>query len=112
MRKKGLPRYVFEEVKLMSEIEYKFAEKLGGTSLVNSFSTLMMYYPMRNIEISPFVINDYKPKICAVYIEFVAKCERENYPQKYKKKDQEFKKHIHYLTWRVGVQETISVSPE
>jgi len=63
IRKKGLPKYIFEEVKLMSEIEYRFAEKLEGTSLVNTFSTLMMYYPMRSLEISPYLITEYKPRI-------------------------------------------------
>ena len=47
LRKSGLPHYVFEEVKRMSELDYKFAEKTEGTSLVNVFSTLMMYYPFR-----------------------------------------------------------------
>jgi len=63
LRKTGLPRYIYEEVKLMSEIEYKFSEKLEGTSLVNVFSTLMMYYPMRKIEVSPYIISEYKPRI-------------------------------------------------
>ena len=63
LRKKGLPKYVFEEVKLMSNIEYNFAEKEEGASLVKTFSTLMMYYPMRNVEISPYLITEYKPRI-------------------------------------------------
>ncbi len=63
LRKTGLPRHIYEEVKLMSEIDYKFAEKPEGISLVNIFSTLMMYYPMRTVEISPYIINEYKPRI-------------------------------------------------
>ena len=63
LRETGLPRYIFEEVKLMSEIDYKFAEKPEGTSLVNGFSTLMMYYPMRKLEIDPYIITEFKPRI-------------------------------------------------
>ena len=63
LRKTGLPRYIYEEVKLMSEIDYRFAEKPEGTSLVNVFSTLMMYYPMRTVEIAPYIITEFKPRI-------------------------------------------------
>jgi len=63
IRRTGLPKYVFDEVKLMSEIEYRFAEKKGGVSLVNTFSTLMMYYPMRNMEVSPYLIKEYNPRL-------------------------------------------------
>lgn len=63
LRKTGLPRYVFDEVKQMSEIDYRFAEKPEGTSLVNVFSTLLMYYPMRTLEIDPYIITEFKPRI-------------------------------------------------
>jgi insulysin len=63
VRETGLPRYIYEEVKLMSEIDYKFAEKPEGTSLVNEFSTLMMYYPMRKLEVDPYIITEFKPRI-------------------------------------------------
>ncbi|MED5241554.1 MAG: insulinase family protein [SAR324 cluster bacterium] len=63
LRSTGLPRYVYDEVKLMSEIDYSFAEKSEGTSLVNIFSTLMMYYPMRTVEVAPYVVTEYKPRI-------------------------------------------------
>ena len=63
LRKSGLPHYVFDEVKRMSELDYRFAEKSEGTSLVNVFSTLMMYYPFRTVEIAPYIITDFKPRI-------------------------------------------------
>ena len=63
LRKSGLPHYVFDEVKRMSELDFKFAEKPEGTSLVNVFSTLMMYYPFRTVEIAPYIITDFKPRI-------------------------------------------------
>ena len=63
LRNTGLPRYVYDEVKLMSEIDYSFAEKPEGTSLVNVFSTLMMYYPMRTVEFAPYIITEFKPRI-------------------------------------------------
>ncbi len=63
LRKTGLPHYVFEEVKRMSKLDYRFAEKQEGTSLVNVFSTLMMYYPFRKVEIDPYIITDFKPRI-------------------------------------------------
>ena len=63
LRNTGLPRYVYDEVKLMSEIDYSFAEKLEGTSLVNVFTTLMMYYPMRTLEVAPYIITEFKPRI-------------------------------------------------
>ena len=63
LRSAGLPRYVYDEVKLMSEIDYSFAGKSEGTSLVNIFSTLMMYYPMRTVEVAPYVVTEYKPRI-------------------------------------------------
>ncbi len=63
LRKTGLPRYVYDEVKLMSELDYRFAEKPEGTSLVNVFSTLMMYYPLRTVETAPYLITEFKPRI-------------------------------------------------
>ncbi len=63
LRKSGLPHYVYEEVKRMSELDYRFAEKPEGTSLVNVFSTLMMYYPFRTVEIAPYMITEFKPRI-------------------------------------------------
>jgi len=63
LRKTGLPRIIFEEVKRMSEVNYRFAEKPEGTSLVNIFSTLMMYYPLRSVEIDPYLITEFKPRI-------------------------------------------------
>ncbi len=63
LRKTGLPPYVYEEVKRMSKLDYRFAEKPEGTSLVNVFSTLMMYYPFRTLEIDPYIITDFKPRI-------------------------------------------------
>ena len=63
LRKTGLPRTVFEEVKRMSEVDYRFAEKPEGTTLVNVFSTLMMYYPLRTVEIDPYLITEFKPRI-------------------------------------------------
>jgi len=50
-------------VKRMSELDYRFAEKPEGTSLVNVFSTLMMYYPFRTVEIAPYMITEFKPRI-------------------------------------------------
>ena len=47
----------------MSELDYRFAEKPEGTSLVNVFSTLMMYYPFRTVEIAPYMITEFKPRI-------------------------------------------------
>ena len=47
----------------MSELDYRFAEKPEGTSLVNVFSTLMKYYPFRTLEIDPYIITDFKPRI-------------------------------------------------
>jgi insulysin len=63
LRNTGLPRYIYDEVKLMSEIDYSFAEKPEGTSLVNVFTTLMMYYPMRTVEVAPYIITEFKPRI-------------------------------------------------
>lgn len=63
LRKTGLPHFVFDEVKRMSDVDYRFAEKTEGTSLVNVLSTLMMYYPLRKLEVAPYKITEFKPKI-------------------------------------------------
>ncbi|GIT02840.1 MAG: hypothetical protein CM1200mP28_00990 [Deltaproteobacteria bacterium] len=46
----------------MSELDYRFAEKPEGTSLVNVFSTYV-YYPFRTVEIAPYMITEFKPRI-------------------------------------------------
>ena len=63
LREKSLPRYVYEEVRRMAEIDYRFAEKTGGTRLVNMFSLLMQIYPLRNVESTPFLISEYRPRL-------------------------------------------------
>ena len=63
LREKSLPRDIYEEVRRMAEIDYRFAEKTGGTRLVNMFSLLMQIYPLRSVESSPFLISDYRPRL-------------------------------------------------
>ena len=63
LREKSLPRYVYEEVRRMAEIDYRFAEKTGGTRLVNMFSLLMQIYPLRSVESTPFLISEYRPRL-------------------------------------------------
>ncbi len=63
LRQKSLPRGVFDEVRKMAEIDYRFAEKTSGTRLANMFSILMQYYPLRSVETAPFLITEYKPRL-------------------------------------------------
>ena len=47
----------------MAEIDYRFAEKTGGTRLVNMYSLLMQLYPLSSVESSPFLISEYHPRL-------------------------------------------------
>ena len=47
----------------MAKIDYRFAEKTGGTRLVNMFSLLMQIYPLRSVESTPFLISEYRPRL-------------------------------------------------
>lgn len=61
LRNTGLPKYVFDENRQMSEIEYRFAEKWEGTNLTSGFATLLHFYPMDVIEKAPFLFFKHNP---------------------------------------------------
>ena len=42
LREEGLPRYIFNEVQRMNEINYRFSERVEGTRLVNTFALLRL----------------------------------------------------------------------
>ncbi len=63
LRRKGLPRHIFEENRRMAEIELAFMDRGEGTSLTNMFASMMQYYPLKDLERTPFLLTEYNPKL-------------------------------------------------
>ncbi len=63
LRRKGLPRHVFEENQRMAEIELTFMNRSEGTSLTNMFASMMQFYPLKEVERAPFLLTEYNPKL-------------------------------------------------
>ncbi len=60
LREEGLPRYIFNEVQRMNEINYRFSERVEGTRLVNTLSALLRFVPLREVERSPFLLTEFR----------------------------------------------------
>lgn len=63
LREEGLPRYIYEEVRQMNEIDYRFAERTEGTGLVNGLSALLRFVPLREVETAPFLLTEFRPDL-------------------------------------------------
>ena len=60
LREEGLPRYIFNEVQRMNEINYRFSGRVEGTRLVNTLSALLRFVPLREVERSPFLLTEFR----------------------------------------------------
>ncbi len=61
LRESGLQKELYQEIKRMADINYRFQEKGQGTNLVTSFTSLLSYIPMPLVEIAPFLYTKYDP---------------------------------------------------
>ncbi|MBF0350642.1 MAG: insulinase family protein [SAR324 cluster bacterium] len=63
LRETELPEYMYNDVRTMSELDYKFAEKQEGSSLVSMFSALMQTIPLTDLLEAPFVYSEFEPEV-------------------------------------------------
>ena len=59
LRKHSLPQYIYDEIAKINEINYRFEEKQEGTQLVSRLSALMLYLPLREVEVAPYLLTQY-----------------------------------------------------
>jgi insulysin len=63
LREEGLPRYVYDEVKRMNEIDFEFAERQQGSGAVTGLAALMRFVPLREVETAPFLLTEFRPDL-------------------------------------------------
>ena len=61
LRKTGFQKELYQEIKRMAEIDYRFQEKENGTDLVIGYASLLRYIPMPLVETAPFLYQRYDP---------------------------------------------------
>ncbi len=62
LKSKGYEKHLFEEIKVMDDINYYFREPSEGTRVVSWFSNMMHYYPALEVEKRTWLIKEYSKK--------------------------------------------------
>ncbi|MCH7478778.1 MAG: insulinase family protein, partial [SAR324 cluster bacterium] len=69
LREKGIPQYVFEENRLMAEIDYRYREPGGSGSEAQRMSALMQVFPLEGLPERAFTLKTYDPEAYARLLE-------------------------------------------
>ena len=62
VQESAIPRWVFDEVKQISELNFAYVDKSGETQAVMNLSNAMHYYQPRDILKAPYMYQQYRPE--------------------------------------------------
>ena len=63
LRSKGIPRYLFDEYRTLSELEHRFQEVPASASEARRMAAMMLSYPLHALPDEPFLLRDYDPQL-------------------------------------------------
>jgi insulysin len=69
LRDEGVPRYLFDENRLMAEIDYRFRSQQDASRVASHMSALMQVYPLAKLPGSAFLLSRFDPGGIAALLE-------------------------------------------
>ena len=68
LREEGIPRYLFEEQRVLAELNYRYRDRMGSDAIASSLSAAMQDLPLQDLPEGQYLLRDYEP---AVYRQFL-----------------------------------------
>ncbi|MCZ6557575.1 MAG: insulinase family protein [SAR324 cluster bacterium] len=62
LRASGIPRYIFEEMRTMGEINYRYRPQVGASSQARSLAAQMRVYPLSELPKAARVVSEFDPQ--------------------------------------------------
>jgi insulysin len=63
LREAGIPQYLYEENRIMSDLGFRYRERTGASQLASSMSALMQELPLEQLPAAAYLYQEYKPAL-------------------------------------------------
>ncbi len=75
LRRRGIPRYLFDENRTMADLGYRYRERMDSARLASSMSAWMQEFPLDDLPAAPYLFREYDP---ALYRSLLARMTPDN----------------------------------
>eukprot|EP01121_Diplochlamys_sp_Union-15-3_P012400 TRINITY_DN3708_c0_g1_i4.p1 TRINITY_DN3708_c0_g1~~TRINITY_DN3708_c0_g1_i4.p1 ORF type:complete len:951 (+),score=168.25 TRINITY_DN3708_c0_g1_i4:43-2895(+) len=72
IKKDGIQQWIFQEMKQLAEIGFRFKDKEKPISYVSSISSWMQQYPISNVLSAPYLIDEYDPELISQHLNLLS----------------------------------------
>ncbi|MBI3992851.1 MAG: insulinase family protein [Candidatus Lambdaproteobacteria bacterium] len=69
LREAGIPRHLFEEQRVMAELNYRYRDRMGSDAIASTLSAAMQDLPLDDLPEGQYLLRDYEPGIYREFLE-------------------------------------------